>query len=279
MPVKKLLKIVKSNELNQSGFNDVDLSSYRVLLHIITKVNAKKDENCRRYSLSALEYSEEFKISKNMAYKILKKSVQKLARTVFSLQNFKYGNDEALREIPICCDAYYVDNSGKIDIEFNEKIMPHISNIKNRFTMYNLCEISGFNSVYTTRLYELLMQYKTQGFFSVSINDLRHILDCKNCHKKYNDFKRFGFGHAVNEINSTYEINLKFKEFKNGKSVDRLEFSFKKTTKEQVYDPVTKKVRNQLTRPKTKKKKIEKQEKNPREAFSELAEKLRINKK
>lgn len=290
MPSKKLSKISKSNRLNSASFHDFNLSLYRVFLNLIKKIehfdsNGKllpTNSIGRNYSLSASDYANEFKISKHDAYDILKAAASKLMRTPLSLPKTKKGNEEGLLEISICSQAFYVKNSGRIDIEFSDKIMPHLTEIKDRFTLYNLCEISGFESIYTTRMYELIMQYKTTGELNMSVNDLRFTLGCKNNYKLYADFKRSVFGHAVKEINSCYEINIKFKEIKEGRSVDRLEFRFKKTEINRVYDPVTKKIRNQLTRPK-KKKEIEKQalpqETNVREAFSELAEKLRINKK
>lgn len=288
MANQKSKKIIKSNQLNNSNFCNFELSVYRVFLSILTKVQNRvkdnKDKNIninREYSFSAKEYADEFNIPKNTAYDILKKSASKLMRTPFSLPKVKKGDDEGLLEISICSQAFYVKNKGRIDIEFSEKIIPHLMGIKNKFTMYNICEISEFHSIYTVRFYELLMQYKTTGKLDITIEALRHSLGCNENYKFYNDLKRHVINHAVKEINSHYEINIKFKEIKDGRAVDRLEFSFKKTEIDQVYDPVTKKTRNQLTRPK--KKKTDKQEKSKettaREAFSELAEKLRVSKK
>lgn len=288
MPSKKLLKVYKSNELNQSNFSGYNLSVYRVLLSIITKIRrldfddiqVKNTDSKREYSLLAEEYSKEFKISKDAAYLAMNQAVKKLMETCVSFP-VKRNDKEGILTVNVCESAFYEKNSGRIDIKFTESIMPHLVKLNDKFTMYNLCEISGFNSLYSTRLYELLMQYKTIGKLLISVEKLRYSLDCITCHKKYNDFKRFGFCHAVDEINSKYNINIKFSEIKKGKSVDSIEFNFKKTEVDRVYDPVTKKIRNQLTRPKKKKveKKEKAQEKNPREAFSELAEKLRINKK
>ncbi len=289
MPSKKLLKVAKSNDLNSANFSEFNLSLYKVFLNIITKIE-RYDKNgnilptesiVRNYSLSASDYAAEFNISKRSSYSILKAAASKLMRTPLSLPKTRKGEEEGLLEVSICSQAFYVKNSGRIDIEFSEKIMPHLTEIQERFTLYNLCEISGFESMYTARFYELLMQYKTTGILKISVDELRHALGCAKIHMLYADFKRSAFGHAVKEINSQYEMSIKFKEIKESKAVDRLEFYFKKTLKDQVYDLVTKKVRSQLTRPK--KKKIESKEilstVSAREAFSELANKLRVKEK
>ena len=288
MPSKKLSKIYKSNELNQSNFNDYELSIYRVLLNIMTKIKHRDQDGLpikniaenRIYSLSADEYAQEFNLSKSVAYRTLQKAVKKLVKSTILLPKTLNGK-VGISEITVCSEAFYEENSGKIDIEFSEKIMPHLIKLNNKFTMYNLCEITGFNSIYTTRLYELLMQYKTTGKLDISVEKLRYSLGCIETKNLYADFKRSGFGHAISEINSNYEININFKEIKKGKSVDRIVFSFKKAELTQVYDSVTKKIRNQLTRPK--KKKVENNEisgvSSAREAFTELANKLRVKEK
>lgn len=300
MPSQKLAKVFKSNDLNQSNFADFGLSAYRVFLNLITKIQRydKNDELItshianREYSLSATEYAKEFNIPRNTAYNILKEVIDKLLKTSLSLPV-----ELGLLKINVCSQALYIKDKGEINVRFTEEIMPHLAEIKNRFTMYNLCEVSGFNSIYTTRFYELLMQYKTTGILSISVTKLRNILGCINNYKLYNDFKRHAFGHAVKEINSQYEIGITFEEIKKGRAVEKLEFSFKKTLKNQVYDPVKKKTRTQLTRPKRKKseevsdieayaKTVQNEINETKEAhssesiqaFRALAEKMRINK-
>lgn len=304
MPTTKLAKVFKSNELNQSNFADFSLSAYRVFLNLITKIqrydngisNGISDVANREYALSATEYAEEFHIPRNTAYVILKEVVDKLLKTSFSLPV-----EAGLLKINVCSQALYIKDKGQIKVRFTEEIMPHLAEIKNRFTMYNLCEISGFNSIYTTRFYELLMQYKTTGILVISVAKLRNILGCIQNYKLYNDFKRHGFGHAVNEINSHYDIGITFREVKEGRAVDRLEFTFKKALKNQVYDPVLDKMRTQFTRPLKKNAKKINEKKgnalpeesipsilekpstteattNAREALRDLAERLRLNK-
>ncbi len=296
MPARKLLKVCKSNDLNQASFNHLGLSAYRVFLNIITKIrrydsNGNPIENTlinREYSLSIAEYSEEFNIPKNTAYKALKQVADKLMDTKHLLKETDESGNKKWEKINLCSKASYIDGSGKIDIRFTEDIMPHLTELSDRFTMYNLCEITNFKSFYTTRMYELLMQYKTTGKLDISVEELRQSLNCIKTHKLYNDFKRFGFNHAIKEINSQYDIGVQFKEVKKGKTVERIEFTFKKTMIDKVYDPVTKKVRNQLIRPnritteKTENKNQENQTSSVSsillDAFRDMGNKLRINK-
>jgi plasmid replication initiation protein len=245
-------KVQKSNKLNQANFSDFSLSCYRVLLNLISQIQ-RNDNNgnqlqlpvvARECTLSAKEYAEEFNLTGNTAYEVLKEATDKLMKTSFTLKT-----DIGILKINVCSQSHYVEKEGRIDIRFTEEIMPHLAALGQNFTMYNLKEISQFNSIYTTRIYELIMQFKTTGELDISIENLRHSLGCANIFVRYNDFKRYVISHAVNEINSFYKLDLEFEETKRGRKVERIKFNFKKTLIHLTYDPIKGKMRTQLSRP------------------------------
>lgn len=253
MAIKKLKKVQKSNELNHANFSDFSLTCYRVLLNLISNIQQRDlqgnqiplpiiDREC---TLSAIEYAEEFNLSGNTAYEILREASDKLLKTVFTTKT-----EIGILKIHICSQIHYVEKEGRIDIRFTEEIMPHLAELSKNFTMYNLKDISNFNSIYTTRIYELIMQFKTTGMFEISLDKLRHTLGCADIFIKYNDFKRFVINHAVNEINSFYKLELNFEEIKVGRKIERIIFTFKKTLMHLAFDHVKQKMRTQLTRPK-----------------------------
>lgn len=257
MAAKKLNKVQKSNQLNQANFSDFSLSCYRVLLNLISQIQ-RNDNNgnqlqlpvvARECTLSAKDYSEEFNLAGNTAYEILKEATDKLMKTSFSLKT-----DRGILKINVCSQTHYVEKEGRIDIRFTEEIMPHLAELGQNFTMYNLKEVSQFSSIYTTRLYELLMQFKTTGIVDISIENLRFRLGCVSTLKQYTHLRQRAIDHAVQEINSQYEMNLNYSEIKVGRKVGRLIFKFKPTLVHLAYDPVKKKMRSQLTRPKKLKK-------------------------
>ncbi len=254
MPVKKVQKIQKSNQLNQANFSDFSLSAYRVILNLIAQLKKHDGDGNqlelpiinRECTLSAEAFSEEFPgVGQQHAYEILKDATEKLLKTIFQVKT-----DKGILKINVCSQAHYIEKEGRIDIRFTEEIMPHLAELGSNFTMYNLKEIAGFNSIYTTRLYELLMQFKTTGQYITTVDNLRYIFGCTNIFSRYNDFKKRTVNHAVNEINSQYEIHLSYEEIKKGKKVDKIIFYFKKTLIHLTYDPVKKKNRTQLIRPK-----------------------------
>ena len=95
--------------------------------------------------------------------------------------------------------------------------------------MYDLKEVAGFSSLYTTRLYELLQEFKDTGYLTKSILQLREIFATGYKLQKYSHFKTKTFVHAVDEINNHYNADLKFEEIKEGRKVVAIKFTFNKT--------------------------------------------------
>ena len=149
--------------------------------------------------------------------------------------------------------AKYNEGEGYINIKFTDDIMPYITQVEKAtrgFVIYNLKEITSFGSIYATRLYELLQEYKQTGWVQRSIEQLRSVFAVGDKLKDYKDLKKTTFAHACSEINNNYPgISLKFEEIKEGRKIAAVKFSFKKTEVQQFIDPKTGKVNNIYTKP------------------------------
>lgn len=256
MGTSKKLKVYKNKKLNDASFNDYNLNDYQVFLHLITKLK-KIDEAGnklatnkinREVNLSAKEFATQFNLDINHVYKLLKLAGHKLARTAIRLEKpelFQIWN------IPVATTVYNTQDGG-LQVRFTEDIMPYISQVQKRWIAYDLKEVANFGSLYTTRLYELIQEFKDTGWLVKSIEQLREIFAVGTKFVKYNDLKRKTFGHAVEEINQQYDMNLIFVEVKDGKKVTSIHFTFTKTWTRKQYDPVTKKIINVTVKPKPK---------------------------
>ena len=127
--------------------------------------------------------------------------------------------------------------------------MPYLAQVKSKFVLYNLKEVANFGSLYTTRLYELIQEFKDTGWLIKSVPQLREIFAVGKKFPDYNNFKRFTFAHAVEEINSQYEMNLWFDELKEGRKVVSIRFEFNRSHTAQGYNPATKQMVNVTVKP------------------------------
>lgn len=256
----KTLKVYKSKKLNNANFGNYSLNDYQVLLHFISKIGGvdeagkyiQSEHLQREYTLTAKEFSDVFEIAIEGTYQVLQKSTDKLARTIITIEEFGELDLFKLWKIPVCQFAIYNKTEGSLTIKFNESIMPYLMQVRQKFVLYNLKEIANFGSLYTTRLYELIQEFKDTGYLYKTIEQLRQVFAVGNRYSLYADFKRKTFAHAVKEINYQFELDLSFDEIRNGRKVIAVVFHFKPTTKHKAFNPNTGNMCNIYNNPKRK---------------------------
>ncbi|MBX9838391.1 MAG: replication initiation protein [Silvanigrellaceae bacterium] len=237
----KTPKVYKNKKLNNANFGNFTHNDYQVYLHLVSKIGGvdklgkylQPQELQREHTLTAKEFSELFNVSTTNCYVILKQAVDKLMKTDITVEKTEV--QEAWR-INLCSTAKYNKTEGCISIKFTDDIMPYIAQVKEKFTLYNLKEIANFGSLYTTRLYELLQDFKTTGWMLKSVEELREAFAVGDKLKSYKDFKNRTFAHACQEINNNYDMELRFEEIKKGRKIVEVKFFFKPTKVIQRFD-------------------------------------------
>lgn len=229
-------KVYKNKKLNTANFGNFTLNDYQVFLHLVSKIGRvdefgkylQPEQLQRAHTLTAEEFHNVFKVDIHNCYGILKKAVDKLMKTDIKVEDVEL---DLVRRINICSMAEYQKNEGTVTVEFTDRIMPYLAQVKQKFVLYNLKEIANFGSLYTTRLYELIQEFQETGWMLKSVEQLRETFAVgNNKFKLYGHFKAKTFGHACEEINNNYDMDLKFEEIKEGRKVVAVKFFFKKTT-------------------------------------------------
>lgn len=252
----KTSKIFKSKKLNNANFGGFHHTDYQVYLHLISKIGGvdgygkylQPEQLKREYTLSAKEFSELFNVSLSNCYGILKQAVDKLMKRDIRVEK---PDDSGFWRINVCSMAEYNKSSGSITINFTDHIMPYLAQVKEKFVLYNLKEIANFGSLYTTRLYELIQEFKETGWMLKSVKQLREAFAVGDKFKLYGHFKAKTFAHACQEINNNYDIGLRFEEIKEGRKVVAIKFFFKQTVVTQVINQKTGETTNIYRKPKT----------------------------
>ena len=252
----KTPKVYKNKKLNNANFGNFTHNDYQVFLHLVSKIGGvdefgkylQPNKLEREHILTAMEFSKLFNTDVSNCYRFLHKACKKLIKTSIILEKPELSE---VWEINICSTAKYNTKQGTITIQFTDSIMPYLAQVRERFVLYNLKEIANFGSLYTTRLYELIQDFKETGWLLKSVSQLREVFAVGNNLKLYADFKRKTFAHACQEINDNYDIGLRFEELKEGRKVVEVKFFFKQTIVTQVTNQKTGKTTNIYSKPKT----------------------------
>ena len=112
-------------------------------------------------------------------------------------------------------------------IVFHEKIMPLLSDLRQNFTQYLVSDVANFKSIYSHRIYQLMMQYKSTGYVKIAIADLRFMLEIGLKYPLFADLKKRVIDVAIDDISDKSSYTVKYDLLKKGRKFTHLELKFK----------------------------------------------------
>lgn len=125
-------------------------------------------------------------------------------------------------------------------ITFHEKVVPLLSDLKASFTQFLIKDVADFSSIYSYRIYQLMMRYKSTNYVKISLDDLRFMLMLMDKYPLTADLKRWVIDTAVDEINEKSPYSVKYELVKKGRKYTDLELKFKTKEKpKEIRDPNT----------------------------------------
>lgn len=120
----------------------------------------------------------------------------------------------------------YHKGSARIGFAFSRHIIPYLEQLKEQFTRYRLGDISNLKSIYSIRLYEMLMQFQNTTFLLIDLDKFKERLDISEKYLVFKDLRRWVIEPAVNELNKKSHLNISFKSHREGRAIKKLEFFF-----------------------------------------------------
>ena len=224
--------VVKTNQLN-SALQNLSLPEIRIVqLAIVdareTNTGLSTDKPLR---IDALRYAEMFETTRQNGYKRMKEAEE----TLFN-RRFSYIDDEGkVIKSRWIQQVRYLDDEGAIELVFTLAVVNSISRIdgaEDFFTSYLLEQTASMDSIYSVRLYELLVQWKAAK--KTPMFDLEKFRDQLGVevseYKAMCDFKKRVLEVAINEINEKSDIKISYEQVKKGRRIAG--FKFKVLTKD-----------------------------------------------
>ena len=220
--MKKNLTVVKSNRLIEASFR-LSLNEQRLILHFISKLDSTERLNKQEdFKINVLEFAETFGISKKNAYTYIKDASDRLFE-----RHVKIRRPRSVLKTRWISSIDYKDNEGDVTLSFAPKIIPYLSKLKDNFTQYKIEHISKMTSVYSVRMYELLIQWGSVGQRKVSLEDLRLYFGLHaNEYGRMDIFKQKVLDFAIDQINEHSNLKVSYRQIKKGRKISHFDFNF-----------------------------------------------------
>lgn len=223
--------VTKDNDLIGASYS-LGVAEQRLIFLAIIKAREqhKLIDAMGLLRIDSKSYERQFNVSRQTAYEALKTAVTGLfyAELEYSKIDKETGK-LAHHKRRWVEHIVYIDDAACVDIQFTNSIIPLITRLDERYTEYELKQVSELQSEYAIRLYELLIQYRAIGKTNlIPLEDLRSKLGVDPSHYRImSDFKRRVLKHAINLINIHTDIDASFEQKKEGRVITGFIFTFK----------------------------------------------------
>jgi len=109
--------------------------------------------------------------------------------------------------------------NGILELGFHWKIFPYFTELKERFTKYDLINVKEFSGVYSVRFYELIKQYENIGHRTIKVETLRKWFLLEKKYPRYNDMKTYVIQPAYKELKEKSELYFEYEQNTQGRKI------------------------------------------------------------
>ena len=114
--------------------------------------------------------------------------------------------------------------NGAIMLNISDRILPYLTELTENFTRYHLKHAQKLRLNYSIRLFQMLVQHRTRGELRIELTNLVERLDAP--YTLFADIRRRILEPAIEEINSSSNLDVKWSPIKDGRAVRWIEFVF-----------------------------------------------------
>lgn len=219
-------RIFKSNSLIESKHR-LEICENRIILSVIAQIRRNEPlTDDRYYKVKAGDIAEMAGIPPTLAYRDLKRGADSILSRVLVVPYAPDGGKPMERKFHWVQECAYNPREGHVLVRLSKPILPYLSELSERFTVYQLRDVIRMNSAHAVRLYELLMQWRGAGVREVEIDWLKAVFEVDGKYKSVKDFKKNVIDIAVRQINEHSPLEVKWGQRKTGRRVTHLRFTF-----------------------------------------------------
>lgn len=233
MEIKKSRHYIvsKSNQIIQNARYNLYLQEQKILAYIISLVKPG-DEKGKTYEFNVSTYCNTLGIERSgNIYQQLKDTLKGLRdKSIWVRQ--ENGTE---RTVGWLSKVSTTKNPNILEIVFDEDMSEFLLELNENFTKYELIYFINMESMYSTRLYELLKSYSWTEIHLFEIEDLKRQLNAET-YKNFSHFKTNVLDKAIYEINTFTDLEIDYKLIKKGKKIIQIKFEIKEKGAIETYN-------------------------------------------
>jgi len=217
----KKLTVVKHNDIVEAGYR-LSIYENRILLTCISQIDSMGEiSSDDKFIVTAQDLSDLSDLDTKSAYRHLRLAVKRLYERSVSI---RLPGDRLLQTRWVS-SVEYAPGSGTVELQFAQRIIPYISELRREFTQYRLKNILMFKSNYSIRIYELLIKWGGNEK-EISVEWLKKQFQLEKKYTRVGDLKRKVIDIAMTEINKHSDMRVSYSQVKRGRNVIGFKFEY-----------------------------------------------------
>ena len=215
-------KVYKSNHLVEASYR-LNLEEQRLVLACISQVDSRIDEHQAIIRVNANDYAATYNLDLKNAYQQLKSASDKLYERDIKLRDPSSGTVTRMRWVS---SVKYQKSQGFVILTFSAEIKEYLFSLSGRFTSYRIRDVASLKSIYSIRIYELLIQYRGMNKAGRIINlvDFRNMLDITDKYSKFSDLRKRVLEPSMKELNQCTDLSISYEPIKQGRTIVAIAF-------------------------------------------------------
>lgn len=211
--------VVKSNILLKDVRYKLTATEQKIIIYLISKI-LKDDKDFKHIRMGIRDYCNLANIKHGgQTYKQVKESIETLSDKSWWIKHER--GQRLFRWI----DTADLEHEGYVDIVLSESLRPYLLELRESFTKYELINVLVLKSKHSIRLYELFRSNLFLHVWTVSLEELKDILELTDKYSEYKDLRRYVIDPSLKEINKFTDINVTYETVKHNRVVTDLIFN------------------------------------------------------
>ena len=221
--------VKKHNVLNTASYSFTLAEQRLIWLTIIQSKQGEAVTADKPVEIHASAYAEHFGVTPQTARQALKDAANQLFDRRFTYRDTTENGHERVNLSRWVSKVAYVDDHATVEIHFSPDVIGFIKNLQENFCWFEIEQVAKVDSVYAGRLYELLTQWRSMlKTPKIELEELRRQLGVEEGrYPAMRDFKKRVLDLAVSEVSEKTDIIVSYEQFKRGRSITHISFSFK----------------------------------------------------
>lgn len=229
--------VTQGNQLIEGSY-DINLTEIRLLWLALTKIQSKSAKTSAEIVLTASEYSNMYGINmSNSAHQLKSVSETLGSKPIITYDwNDKKSRVDKVIRYWFSSIRYGANQGADVTLRFSDEVSPFLYELKNEFTQMSVFNMANLDTPFAFRLYSWLSRYKNLdkykkngGVITTEPISLEWMKDRAGLVNKYKDFKNFRvrvLDPAVEVINRTTDLSVKYETVNAGKKVTDITFIY-----------------------------------------------------